>query len=312
VDAVIIATPDRLHVFQTMESAQAHKDVYCEKPLAHWQQTEKVEEMVQEVKRSGIVFQIGAQRLSDKTWKQATEIVQAGGIGRPVHVQMGYFLHGVRGEAGMPIDDPNAQPGALLDWDAFQADAPPHPFTISRFFRWRLFMDYSGGPCTDNDVHFLILILRALGVSFPKNVVALGGIYAYNDGEREIPDTFDMIAQYPENISLTFLGTYCNDHGIETAIRGTEGTFILPSAETVMARVEPQAGSKKTARALGTWDVVHDHMLNFLHCVRTRGKPVGDIDLAYHAQVLLRMAMRSFVERKVAYYDSLTNQIRMS
>jgi predicted dehydrogenase len=312
VDAVIVATPDRLHAFQTIEAAQARKDVYCEKPLAHWQQTEKATEMVEAVKRSGIVFQIGAQRLSDKTWKQATEIVQSGGIGKPVHVQMGYFLHGVRGDTGMPIDDPNAQPGPSLDWEAFQADAPPRPFTASRFFRWRMYMDYAGGPCTDNDVHFLILVIRALGVSFPKNVVALGGIYVYNDGEREVPDTFDMIAQYPQDVSFTFVGTCCNDHAIETAIRGTEATFTLPTPETIVARVEPQAESEKRARALGTWDVVHEHMLNFLHCVRTREKPVGDIDLAYHTQVLLNMAMRSFVERKVTYYNAVTHQIGVS
>jgi len=281
VDAVIIATPDRLHVFQTIEAAQEHKHVYCEKPLTHWQQIGKATEMVQAVKRSGIVFQLGAQRLSDKTWKQATEIIRNGGIGKPVHVQMGYFLHGVIGDAGMPIDDPKAQSGPSLDWIAFQADAPPHPFTVSRFFRWRLYMDYSGGPCTDNDVHFLILLLRALGVSFPKNVVALGGIYTYNDGEREIPDTFDMIAQYPENISVTFLGTYGNDHGVETAVRGTEGTFILPTAETIVAQVEPQSGSKNPRRALGIDNAGREHMLNFLHCVRTQEKPVGDIDLAY-------------------------------
>jgi predicted dehydrogenase len=312
VDAVIIATPDRLHAFQTIEAAQARKDVYCEKPLAHWQQAEKLTEMVEAVKTSGIVFQIGAQRLSDKTWKEAAEIIQSGGIGKPVHVQMGYCIHGVRGDTGMPIDDPYVQAGPSLDWEAFQADAPPRPFTASRFFRWRMYMDYAGGPCTDNCVHFLILVIRALGVSIPKNVVALGGIYVYGDGEREVPDTFDMIAQYPQDVSFTFLSTYCNDHVVETAIRGTEATFTLPTPETIVARVEPQWGSENRIRALGTWDVIHDHMLNFLHCVRRREKPVGDIDLAYHTQILLNMAMRSFVERKVAYYDPATHLVEVS
>jgi predicted dehydrogenase len=312
VDAVIIATPDRLHAFQTIEAARARKDVYCEKPLTHWRQPEKLTEMVEAVKGSGIVFQIGAQRLSDKTWKEAAQIIQSGGIGKPVHVQMGYCIHGVRGDTGMPIDDPKAQAGLSLNWEAFLADAPPCPFSVSRFFRWRMYMDYAGGPCTDNNVHFLILIIRTLGLTFPKNVVALGGIYFYGDGEREVPDTFDMIAQYPQDLSFTFVGTYCNDHVMETAIRGTEATLTLPSPETVVARIEPEAGSTKGARALGNWDVGHDHMLDFVRCVQTREKPIGDIDLAYHTQILLNMAMRSFVERKVVSFDLASHQITLS
>jgi predicted dehydrogenase len=139
----------------------------------------------------------------------------------------------------MKIDDPNARPGPDLDWDAFLADAPKVPFSITRFFQWRMYMDYSGGPGTDNDVHFLSLMIKALGVKFPARVVALGGKYIYN-GERQVPDTFDMIAEYPEGLNLTFMGAYGNDVPVETVIRGTEGTVRI-AAEDVSV-VEPLPG----------------------------------------------------------------------
>jgi hypothetical protein len=38
-------------------------------------------------------------------------------------------------------------------------------------------------------------MLKALSLDFPSRVVALGGKYMFN-GDREVPDTFDMAAEY--------------------------------------------------------------------------------------------------------------------
>ncbi|HSB13280.1 MAG TPA: hypothetical protein VLE22_02410 [Bryobacteraceae bacterium] len=46
--------------------------------------------------------------------------------------------------------------------------------------------------------------------------------------------------------------------------------------------------------------------------MRTKRKPQGDIELAYYTQVALIMAMRSFVERKVATFDATREEIQMS
>jgi predicted dehydrogenase len=294
VDAVIVGTPDRHHVAHALEAVRAGKDVYCEKPLAHWRQFDQVKELVREVRRTGRVFQIGTQRLSDPIWRQAAALIQRGEIGKPAH---------------MPIDDPNAKPGVGLDWEAFLGDAPPRPFSISRFFQWRLFLDYSGGPCTDNDVHFLALMIKALGVKFPSRVVALGGTYVYTkDAEREVPDTFDLIAQYPEGLNFTFLGTYANDTPVETVIRGNEGTIRL--AETGLTS-EPLAGLNHPRRDIPHIDFGAEHMRDFIRCVRTREKPQGDIELAYYLQAVLTMAMQSHVEGKVATFDAASEQIHL-
>jgi predicted dehydrogenase len=309
VDAVIVATPDRHHIEHALEAIRAGKDVYCEKPVAHWQQFEQLKELVHEVRQSGRVFQMGTQRLADPIWKQAAELIKRGEIGKPAHVQMGYCRRGDSGERGMPIDDPQAKPGVGLDWEAFLGDAPRRPFSVNRFFQWRLYMDYSGGPCTDNNVHFVALMVKALGVNFPVQVVALGGKYAYaKDAEREVPDTFDMVAQYAEGLNLTFMGTYANDTPVETVIRGTKGSMRFQEAGLIS---EPLAGVPHSRREIPHLKVGIEHMRDFLRCVRTRERPQGDIDLAYHVTTMLIMAMRSYVERKVASFDPEREQIRL-
>jgi predicted dehydrogenase len=310
VDVVLIATPDRLHAHHAMEAIRAGKDVYSEKPVTHWEQFDLLKELVKTVREHKAVYQMGTQRLGDPTWRQTAEAIRKGGIGKPIHVQMGYFRRGDSGERGMPIDDPNARPGPDLDWEAFLADAPHKPFTPSRFFQWRMYMDYSGGPGTDNNVHFLALMIKALGVQFPARVVALGGKYVYN-GEREVPDTFDMIAEYPEGLNLTFMGTYGNDVPVETIIRGTEGTVRIEGEAASAVEPLPGINRRRTILDRGL-DVNVEHLRDFYRAVRTREKPQGDIELAYYTQVLLIMSMRSFLERKVATFDAASEQIVMA
>ncbi len=307
VNAVIVGTPDRLHVYHALEAIRAGKDVYCEKPITHWQQFDKLKELVAEVRRTKAVFQMGAQRLADPVWRQAAELIARGDIGKPVHVQMGYFRLGDSGERGMPIEDPNARPGASLDWEAFQGDAPRRPFSITRFFQWRMYMDYSGGPITDNNVHFIALMIKALGLKFPRKVAALGGRYLFN-GERDVPDTFDTIFEYPQGLNFTFLGTYCNDTGLETVVRGTEGTLRVEEMGLV---ANPLRTSKKPRREMVRQDMTAEHMRDFLRCVRTREKPQGDIELGYAVQTALTMAMLSYTESKIARFDPDTETIRL-
>ncbi len=309
VNAVIVATPDRLHVEHALEAVRAGKDVYCEKPLSHWDQFDKLKELVKEVRQRKAVFQVGAQWVSDPIWARAAELIQKGSIGKVVHAQTGYFRHGDSGERGMKVDDPNARAGVGLDWEAFQADAPNRPFSVSRFFQWRMYMDYSGGPVTDLYPHPLTRLLKALSAGLPKKVVALGGKYFYN-GERDVPDTFDMLIEYPEGMTVSLLGTIVNDTSIDTVIRGSEGTVTF----TGDARLafSPQPDSKGIRRSLTTDRTGQDHMRNFLECVRTRAKTHCDIELGYAVQVPLIMGMRSFLEGKVAWFDAEREEIRTS
>ena len=110
VDAVCVATPDRLHVPQAIDAIRAGKDVYCEKPMGHWSQFNLSRKFFEETRKLKRVVQIGNQGNSSPAWAKVRELVQQGAVGRIQHVQAGFYRYGDWGER-MPIPDPHAKPG---------------------------------------------------------------------------------------------------------------------------------------------------------------------------------------------------------
>jgi hypothetical protein len=45
------------------------------------------------------------------------------------------------------------------------------------------------------------------------------------------------------------------------------------------------------------------HITNFLDCIRTREKPTLDVDTGFHAQATISMAVQSYREGRVVYWD---------
>jgi predicted dehydrogenase len=315
VDVVCIATPDRLHVPQAIDAVRAGKDVYCEKPMGHWSQTALSRQFYEETVKLKRVVQIGNQGNSSTAWKKVGELIRQGAIGQPQLVVAGFFRQGDWGER-MDIPDPTAKPGPDLDWDGFLGDAPKVPFTVDRFFSWRKYLDYAGGPCTDLFPHVFTPFVSCLGVKIPSLAVASGGIFKYTSYDREVPDTFNMCLDYPEKLSIVIPCTLSNSYPNEPTIRGDAGTITLQNPgewnmgfDTVT--VIPFKGDKQVTTA-GKRDATAAHWKNFLDCVRTREKPASDVEFGYHVQVALNMAMLSFLKKKVAQYDSARQEIVLS
>jgi len=323
VDVVCIATPDHHHGYQAVDALRAGKDVYCEKPLTHWRQFELTKRLAREVQKSGRVFQAGTQGMSDSAWHQMKKLIAAGLIGQPIHAECGYFRVGEWGERGMPIDDPNAKPGPDLDWDAFLGDAPKRKFDVSRYFRWRMYEDYAGGPCTDLYPHSLTPVAYMLGVNFPSMVAATGGKYRYQ--QREVPDTFNMLVDYPEGITVAILGTQGNNYAYPLGrrgagdripvIRGWEGTLTI--IENEIAFIPQQAGYLTTASKKKPQRIKIEHSedqveywRSFLNdCRAGNPKTLSPMDLGYGVQTACQMAMLGFKAGKTAKFDPEKEQI---
>lgn len=300
VDAVAIATPDHWHGHQVIDAVRAGKDVYCEKPITHWSQFELTKRMTQEVEKTERVVQVGTQSMSDSVWHQAVELVKKGEIGKPIHVQCGYFRIGDWGER-MPIDDPDAKPGDDVLWERFLGDAPKRSYSVSRFFQWRLYWDYAGGPSTDLFPHIFTPILKILDVTFPTLVNASGGKFRYNH-LREVPDTFNMFIDYPEGVSVAMLCTLGNDYGIPTVIRGHEATLVFDDQGIALT---PQPGTNREKRVITRERKGSDFHFwgDFLSCCRTRRKTLSDMRMGYYVQTALQMSVLAFRERRVARFD---------
>jgi predicted dehydrogenase len=320
VDIVSIATPDHHHAPQAIDAMLAGKDVYCEKPLTHWSQFEAGKRLAQVAKETERVFQLGTQGMSDGAWWQMRQLVQDGLIGRPLHAECGYFRVGDWGERGMPIEDANAKPGKDLNWEAFLGDRPKRDFDVSRFFRWRMYEDYAGGPSTDLFPHSFTPVATALDLQAPGYAVATGGIHRYPISEvpdefteREVPDTFNMLVDYPGGITVAILGTQGNAHqgtgargagGRIPILRGWEGTLTLQGNEIVY---DASGTCKKESKRfpIEHGENMGEYFRKFAECCRNRDvNTESPAQRAYHAQTALIMGYLALREGKTVRFDT--------
>jgi predicted dehydrogenase len=311
VDVVFIATPDHHHGYQALDAIRAGKDVYCEKPVTHWRQFELTRQLAAEVAASERVFILGSQGMSDSAWHQMKALIQDGIIGQPIVAECGYFRVGDWGERGMHIDDPNAKPGPDLNWEAFLGDSPERPFDVSRFFRWRMYEDYAGGPSTDLYPHSLTPVIYMLGLGMPSMAVSTGGMFRYT--EREVPDTYNILIDYPEKVTVAVLGTQGNDFqgtgsrgagGRIPVLRGWDGTLTIQGEQIVFVPAAESKGEPKTFPIEAKEDMVR-YFQHFLDCCRTRTKDTwSTAQLAYHVQTALQMGTLALREGAVARFDA--------
>jgi predicted dehydrogenase len=232
-------------------------------------------------------------------------------VGRPQHVSVGYYRRGDWGER-MRIPDPDAKPGSDLDWKAFLGDAPKVPFTVDRFFSWRKYLDYAGGPCTDLFPHVLTPFISALSLGCPSRAVASGGIFKFTTYDREVPDTFNLSLDYPEKLSINLVCTLSNEFNSDPVIRGDEGTIVLKNARweggVDELEVIPVKGERRVVKG-GFIDATPAHWKNLLECVRSRGKPVSDVEFGFKVQVALCMGMLSYLDKEVPQFDAKKQKI---
>ncbi len=309
VDAVCIATPDRHHASQAIDAMRAGKDVYVEKPLVHWSQFQLAMQVAEEAKKQQKIVQVGTQFLADDAYSEIRGLIEEGTIGKVVHVQLGYFRRGDTGER-MPVPDPDAKPGPDLDWEQFLGDAPEVPYDVSRFFQWRMYWDYAGGPATDLLVHPFAPVYRVLDLGFPERVMSGGGTFQY---DREVPDQFNIIADYADGPSVVMMNSLSNYTGGDTMLRGTDGIILwkqLDHPKSKGVRIVPVSKEKKEIYI--PWNGMGDTArlwANFIDCIHSRQEPYSPVDLAIRVQAPLNMGILSHRESKVARFDQQQEEI---
>ncbi len=312
VDVVCVATPDRLHAPHTIDALSAGKDVYCEKPLTHWIQFEAAKKIEEAAEKNKKLVQVGTQYMADENLPVVKKMIEDGIIGKPVHVQCAFTRRGDWGER-MKIPDANAKPGPDLLWERFLGDAPKVPFSVSRFFQWRMYWDYAGGPATDLLVHTFTPVFCILGLDYPERVFGGGGTFQYN---REVPDQCNIIADYPDGPSVVMMNTLSNHVPTDTMVRGTDGVIIWKSFQARDGkgiRIVPFAKGAK--EQFLPWKGLGDTgklWANLLECVKTRQQPACSIAMSVRVQAPLSMGILSHRQSKVAKFDFDKQSIVMS
>ncbi len=300
-DAVLIATPDHWHAKMSIDSMDAGKDVHVEKPMTLY--LDEAKEMVQVARRTKRIVQVGAEGASEDRYWQARKLVRSGELGKVIWSTAGVYRNIPGGDWNYPID-PNASP-SNLDWDAFLGPAPRRPFSRERFFRYRKYWDYSGGQAHDLLSHVLADLQVVLGAELPSRVMASGGIFAHHD--RETPDTFNVMADFPTEHTISLFCTQATRRGVDFEVRGEEASLTFEGNTTVVRPEPPFAKKRREIRVKA--QPRSDHDVNWIECIRSRKQPHYHAEMGYKAMVILCLANRSWREKKMMLFDPKTDRV---
>ena len=315
IQGVFITTPDHWHAQCAIDAMEAGKDVYCQKPV-----TLTIEESLKvrdTAYRTGRVFQCGAQYCSDDWYWQARKFIKAGGIGEIIYAQADYSRNSgspenpMGGEWNRKVaddasDNPNAGEG-YIDWHQWLGPARKRPFSKPRYFQFRKFWEYSGGIATDLMYHYLAPLIIALDAKAPERAMAGGGIFVQHD-DREVPDTFLVTLDFPDDYSILLTSSMANSQGNPVMIRGHRGT-IRPADGGIKVTAEPQFKdwfkSKYGAEEIFIPNEPRlDHVGKWLECMRTRGEVHCTAETAYRAMAGVKMACDSYRQEKFIFWNN--------
>ncbi len=313
-DYVLIATPEHWHHRMILDALEAGKHVYVEKPMTH--SIRQAQEVVRRMRGSKLKLQVGVQGMSDESYEVANKYIREGALGKIVMAQIDYSRN-YSGDFWAYDIDPEAKPGVNLDWNAWLGPAPKRPWDPRRYFQWRRYWDYSGGIATDLFIHRVTRILKSVGLTFPERVVATGGKWEFTDSVAEIPDTFNVLCDYPGGPTVVLISSMANDTPIDHVIRGHKATLqftregfviteqgILSRGESKGAAVAVPIVYKKT----GAEDLTLHHT-NLQNAIR-KGEPLRcDHMLGYYGVVVTMMGVESFRKKKYLRWDAQRERV---
>ncbi|MEJ7608785.1 MAG: Gfo/Idh/MocA family oxidoreductase, partial [Bryobacteraceae bacterium] len=308
IDYVLNATPEHWHSAITIDAIEAGKHVYCEKPMTRT--VEQAKKVVAKAKANPkIKVQIGVQGTSDDSYRTAYKYVKEGVLGNVVLAQIDYSRNHQGDFWAYPIDE-GVQPGVDLDWKTWLGNAPKRPYDPDRFFRWRRYWDYSGGIASDLFVHRVTRFIKALGLTFPDRGVGAGGKWQFKDSKAEIPDTFNILLDYPQGLTIQLVSSMANETSIDHLLRGHKATLEFTRTGFT---IRPQSIYKDSMKEIvykktGAEDIALHHR-NLMNAIR-KGETLNcDVDTGYYGVVASELGVQSYRQQKYMKWN--TNRQRI-
>ena len=324
VDAVLITTPDHWHSQMVIDAVAAGKDVYCEKPISNT--VERAQKMVEAVQNSSRVVQVGMQQRSWDHFQEAYKMLQSGILGKIHHVAVQF----PGGYSNSP--DPVTAPPPDLDWEKWQGPAPRHGYQVSRQRRWRAYYDYGGGLVTDWGVHLVDVANWFMNADnkVPIRTVASAQYVNFKDPElAQMPDAFVVSWQYDDYV-MSFPNSEYDTSEFEswgTYFYGANGALqvnrqgwrmnpMIPRRVNMPAsaianpnaqRERPPAFEAKSyLNPNGGVEVDYPtiaHVRNFLDCVKSRKKPICDINIGYHSALPCLLGVMAIQQQRTIIWE---------
>jgi predicted dehydrogenase len=295
IDACFVITPDHWHVPIALDAVRSGKDVYIEKPMTL---TIREGRMLSDaVRRHGAVVQVGSQQRSNKSFRKAAEMVRNGWIGNvhTVYARLGRFAPGVvLAEEAIP---------AGFDYDRWLGPTPWYPYNAERVKGiysggWRNYWEYGSRKNGDWGAHHYDIIQWALGMDhsgpelfFPKgyNASEWQG-YRYANGPtvyRDHPGESGQMIEF-----------HC-DKGMVAVSRNDR--LITTPGELKNRPLSPAEQH--------LYDSPNHHQ-NFLDCVRTRKRPIADVEIGHRTATICHLsAISERLGRTVSWDPAVENII---
>ncbi|HYT83608.1 MAG TPA: Gfo/Idh/MocA family oxidoreductase [Gemmatimonadales bacterium] len=339
IDCIVAAVPDHWHKQVVVDAVSAGKDIYCEKPMSH--SAADGVAMVDAVKKSGRIVQIGSQRVSSLICTRAKEVIAQGTLGDLMLVEGWLGRNDPTGAWQYP-PPPDLSP-RTLDWDTWQGTVPKRPFDPLIFARWRCWKEYGTGLAGDLLVHLISGMMFILGINEPpKQAFSVGGIRRWKDG-RNMPDVQAVLYYYGElpvsmrlNQGTAMPETY-RFHGSKGVLelsgsnftftpqtgkdsnpsyytgsypRAMRDAYVATWHEENDARLIAEAMSQTIVFRGPNFDDTQRHLGNFFDAVRSRKPVVEDAVFGHHAALACHMANESYFRRAPVTWDEASKTIK--
>ncbi|MEX2138504.1 MAG: Gfo/Idh/MocA family oxidoreductase [Pirellulales bacterium] len=277
IDGVIVATGEFQRVLPCIHACQAGKDVYAEKPLTLYISEGRA--LVQAVRRHKRVLQVGSQQRSMAMNRVACELIRNGGLGKVLEVRA--INYG--GAEASPAKFPPEQPiPAGLDWNTWlnQAAARPYHPDWMGWMRWR---DFAGGEMTNWGAHGVDQIQWALGMD--------------DSGPTELKPLSDgpngrVAMRYSNGVEVKFIlepgrgpmggAVFICEQG-KLEINRNKFTSNPPEiAAELKKNLDVADEERKWSDEVALWQA-RWHMQDWLDCMRTRKRPVADVEVGHRS-----------------------------
>lgn len=277
IDGVVVATPDHWHGIIGVESCQAGKDIYMEKPLTFT--IKEGVELVNAVRNNNLVLATGSQQRSDPSFRHAVELVRNGSLGRIEKV------HAYVGGPPVPYDLPEEPVPADLNWDLWLGPNPrvhynhelnppislDPPRDETLWGAWRWYKEMGGGFTTDWGAHMFDIAQWGLDKddSGPRRIIPAG----YNDYEFLTYEYDDgiIMTEEPFDEKLTKGVKFTGADGWIEVSRGhyaaSDPDFIPPPEQEREIGVAYETGTP--------------HLVDFIQSMRERRDPVAPVEVGH-------------------------------
>ncbi|MDZ7638228.1 MAG: Gfo/Idh/MocA family oxidoreductase [Bryobacterales bacterium] len=302
-DTVLIGTPDHWHSRIAIESLNAGKDVYVEKPL-----TLKIEEgpeIVKAARMNDRICQVGTQQRSGAHYIEAKQkYVDSGKLGRVTLART--WWHGNTYHLRKAPESLQSKP-SNLDWGRFLGPLKWREYDPQQFYNWRAYLDFGGGQVTDLFTHWIDVVHMFLNRDDPTDASAVGGVYHYKDG-RTAPDTINVLLGYGGDFTATFEATLAPGvRGAAIEICGTEGRLWISRGKYEFQSAE--RGAPVVTVDAPDSDMTLAHVQNFLDCVKSRKLPNADVYIGHRSAQASHLGNISYVQKRQLHFDPKREEI---